>query len=64
MREVTGWAAATPGAAPAPWAFARRDPRPDDVVVRVTHCGVCATDLHAPSAQATRPGSRSSRGTR
>jgi uncharacterized zinc-type alcohol dehydrogenase-like protein len=50
MREVTGWAAATPGAAPAPWTFARRDPRPDDVVVRVTHCGVCATDLHALGA--------------
>ena len=47
MREVTGWAAATPGAAPAPWTFARRDPRARDVVVRVTHCGVCATDRHA-----------------
>ncbi|RJK94933.1 NAD(P)-dependent alcohol dehydrogenase [Vallicoccus soli] len=30
-----------------PWRFTRRDPRPDDVVVRVTHCGVCHTDLHA-----------------
>ncbi len=47
MREVTGWAAATPGAVPAPWTFARRDPRARDVVVRVTHCGVCATDRHA-----------------
>lgn len=25
----------------------RRDLRPDDVAVRVTHCGVCHTDLHA-----------------
>ncbi|MEQ3549421.1 NAD(P)-dependent alcohol dehydrogenase [Pseudonocardia nematodicida] len=35
------------GAAPARTTVARRDPRPDDVVVRLTHCGVCATDLHA-----------------
>ncbi|MEJ2868830.1 NAD(P)-dependent alcohol dehydrogenase [Actinomycetospora sp. OC33-EN08] len=47
MHEVTGWAAAAPGAAPAPWTFSRRDPRPSDVVVRITHCGVCATDLHS-----------------
>lgn len=46
MRETTGWAVhGTDGVAP--WAFERRDPRPDDVVVRVTHCGVCHTDLHA-----------------
>ncbi|MHC1559408.1 NAD(P)-dependent alcohol dehydrogenase [Actinomycetospora sp. C-140] len=47
MHQVTGWAAATPGAAPQPWTVERRDPRPQDVVVRITHCGVCATDRHA-----------------
>lgn len=46
MHEVTGWAAAEQGAPLAPWTFSRRDPRDDDVVVRVTHCGVCATDNH------------------
>ncbi|GAA4930353.1 putative zinc-type alcohol dehydrogenase-like protein [Actinomycetospora succinea] len=50
MRQVTGWAADAPGAAPAPWGFERRDPRGGDVVVRVTHCGVCATDRHALAA--------------
>jgi alcohol dehydrogenase (NADP+) len=50
MHQVTGWAAQAPGAAPGPWTFDRRDPRPSDVVVRVTHCGVCATDLHALGA--------------
>lgn len=50
MRTVTGWAAEAPGATPAPWSFARRDPRPADVVVRVTHCGVCATDRHSLAA--------------
>ncbi|MDD7940050.1 NAD(P)-dependent alcohol dehydrogenase [Actinomycetospora lutea] len=47
MHEVTGWAAPAPGAAPQPWTVERRDPRPSDVVVRITHCGVCATDRHA-----------------
>jgi uncharacterized zinc-type alcohol dehydrogenase-like protein len=50
MRQVTGWAAEVPGAAPRPWTFERRDPRPSDVVVRVTHCGVCASDRHALAA--------------
>jgi len=30
-----------------PTGIARRDLRPDDVDVRVTHCGVCFSDLHA-----------------
>jgi uncharacterized zinc-type alcohol dehydrogenase-like protein len=47
MREVTGWAAASPGAPVRPWTFERRDPRPQDVAVRLTHCGICATDRHA-----------------
>ena len=47
MRQVTGWAAPAAGAPLEPYRFARRDPRPSDVVVRVTHCGVCATDRHA-----------------
>ena len=46
MHEVTGWAAAHRGARLAPWTFSRRDPVERDVVVRITHCGVCATDRH------------------
>ena len=30
----------------APFAFTRREPRPDDVVVEILYCGVCHTDLH------------------
>lgn len=37
----------TPGSALRPTEIDRRDLRPDDVDVRVTHCGVCHTDLHA-----------------
>jgi len=47
MRAVTGYRAVAPGAPFERWDFARRDLRADDVAVRVTHCGVCHTDLHA-----------------
>jgi alcohol dehydrogenase (NADP+) len=50
MRTTTGWAQLREGAGLERWTFERRDPRPEDVVVRVTHCGVCHTDLHALDA--------------
>lgn len=50
MRTTTGWALLHEGGELEPWAFERRDPRPEDVVVRVTHCGVCHSDLHALDA--------------
>jgi alcohol dehydrogenase (NADP+) len=30
----------------APFDIERRDPRPDDVQIRILHCGVCHSDLH------------------
>ena len=30
----------------APFAFERRHPRPDDVVIEIAYCGVCHSDLH------------------
>ncbi|SFF68583.1 uncharacterized zinc-type alcohol dehydrogenase-like protein [Actinacidiphila alni] len=45
MRTVNGWAAHAPGEALRPWRFERRDLRPTDVALRVTHAGVCFTDL-------------------
>jgi uncharacterized zinc-type alcohol dehydrogenase-like protein len=47
MRTTTGFALLEPGAPLQAWTFERRDPRPDDVVVRVTHTGVCHSDIHA-----------------
>jgi alcohol dehydrogenase (NADP+) len=47
MIATTGWAVLEPGGTPTAWAFDRRDPLEDDVVVRVTHCGICASDLTA-----------------
>ena len=29
-----------------PFSFERRDPNPDDVVIAISHCGVCHSDLH------------------
>jgi alcohol dehydrogenase (NADP+) len=47
MRPVTGYAAVEPGGPLRPIEFQRRDLRADDVAVRVTHVGVCHSDLHA-----------------
>ena len=47
MRTVTGFAAYAPAEPLRPIAFTRRDLRDDDVAVRVTHVGVCHSDLHA-----------------
>jgi uncharacterized zinc-type alcohol dehydrogenase-like protein len=47
MRPVNGYAAFQPGGPLQPLEFQRRDLRADDVAVRVTHVGVCHSDLHA-----------------
>ncbi|MFQ1003156.1 NAD(P)-dependent alcohol dehydrogenase [Modestobacter sp. SSW1-42] len=47
MRTVTGFAAYAPAEPLRPIVFTRRDLRADDVAVRVTHVGVCHSDLHA-----------------
>ena len=47
MRTVSGYAAFEPHGQLKPFEFERRDLRPDDVAVQVTHVGVCHTDLHA-----------------
>jgi uncharacterized zinc-type alcohol dehydrogenase-like protein len=47
MRPVTGYAAFEPHGELRPLQFERRDLRADDVAVRVTHVGVCHSDLHA-----------------
>ena len=47
MRSTEGWRASGPATALQRVVLKRRDPRPDDVAVRVDYCGVCHTDLHA-----------------
>ncbi|EDY46074.1 NAD(P)-dependent alcohol dehydrogenase [Streptomyces sp. SPB074] len=47
MRTTTGWQSLDPASnALTRVTFARRDPRPDDIAVRIDYCGVCHSDLH------------------
>jgi alcohol dehydrogenase (NADP+) len=44
--NVLGYAAQSAKVALAPYRFERRDPRLDDVVIKILYCGVCHSDLH------------------
>jgi uncharacterized zinc-type alcohol dehydrogenase-like protein len=41
-----GYAAQSKTTSLAPWAFDRREPNPDDVVIQIDYCGVCHSDIH------------------
>jgi uncharacterized zinc-type alcohol dehydrogenase-like protein len=40
------WAASAPDSGLAPFAFTRRGLRADDVLIAISHCGICHSDLH------------------
>jgi uncharacterized zinc-type alcohol dehydrogenase-like protein len=44
--KVLGYAAPSATDALAPHRFERREPRADDVVIKILYCGVCHSDLH------------------
>ncbi|MCB8883472.1 NAD(P)-dependent alcohol dehydrogenase [Acidisoma cellulosilytica] len=46
MLECVGYGATAASAPVAPISFNRRDPGPDDVVIKIAYCGVCHSDLH------------------
>jgi uncharacterized zinc-type alcohol dehydrogenase-like protein len=46
MIATKAFAAQQAGAALTPFSFTRRDPRPHDVDIEISHCGVCHTDVH------------------
>lgn len=46
MVKAKGYAALDVGTALQPFEFERRDPGPSDVVLELTYCGVCHSDLH------------------
>jgi uncharacterized zinc-type alcohol dehydrogenase-like protein len=46
MIATKGYAAGSPSAALQPFAFERRDLGPTDVLITITHCGVCHSDIH------------------
>lgn len=47
MRPCYGLAALNRGDRLLPWAFERRELRPNDIAVKIQFCGVCHSDLHA-----------------
>ena len=46
MLECVGYGATAASTPVAPFSFNRRDPGPDDVVIKIAYCGVCHSDLH------------------
>jgi uncharacterized zinc-type alcohol dehydrogenase-like protein len=46
MLECVGFGATSASTPVAPFSFTRRDPGPDDVVIKIAYCGVCHSDLH------------------
>ena len=46
MIKTFGYAAPSPRAPLAPFAFTRRDPGPEDVVIEILYAGICHSDIH------------------
>jgi alcohol dehydrogenase (NADP+) len=46
MLECIGYGATAALTPVAPFSFNRRDPGPDDVLIKIAYCGVCHSDLH------------------
>ena len=44
--NCVGWAADKCWGALKPWRFPRREPAGDDIVLQVTYCGMCHSDIH------------------
>ena len=46
MLSTQGYAAITAKATLQPFEFARRDVGPHDLLIAITHCGICHSDIH------------------
>ena len=46
MLPTKGYAALTAKATLQPFSFERRDVGPHDVLITITHCGICHSDIH------------------
>lgn len=46
MIKTKAYAATSATSPLTPYTFERRDPREDDVVIEVSHCGICHSDIH------------------
>ena len=46
MKTTRAYGAQSPDSGVAPMEIQRREPRPDDVAIRIDYCGICHTDIH------------------
>ena len=46
MLETRGYAASNARSPLAPFTFSRREPGPADVLIAISHCGICHSDIH------------------
>ncbi|MCS6286687.1 MAG: NAD(P)-dependent alcohol dehydrogenase [Nitrospira sp.] len=46
MLQTNGYAAMTAKAALTPFSFERREVGPRDILIAITHCGICHSDIH------------------
>jgi uncharacterized zinc-type alcohol dehydrogenase-like protein len=46
MKTIRAYGAQSPDSGVAPMEIQRREPRPDDVAIRIDYCGICHTDIH------------------
>ena len=46
MTNIKAYGAESPDSSVAPLTIDRREPRPDDVAIRIDYCGICHTDIH------------------
>ncbi|ORX72738.1 NAD(P)-binding protein [Linderina pennispora] len=46
INEIHGWAATKPGIQVEPWSYKPRALGPHDVEIKITHSGICGSDLH------------------
>ena len=46
METIKAYGAQSETSGVAPLSIDRRDPRPDDVAIRIDYCGICHSDLH------------------
>lgn len=51
MLKVKSYAAYSADTPLKPYTFERRDPKPDDVMIEISHCGICHSDIHTARSE-------------
>ncbi len=51
MIQAKAYATLSPDAPLKPFSIERREPKPDDVVIEISHCGICHSDIHTARSE-------------